>query len=255
MAIPEWNLVTLPVAQMSAKRFYRQFFLQHLPVLVTNSLDDPNSALRGAANWTWQSLLNDSLVHHVAAELSACPTNGFQTHTKEYLKPTDSTSSWTASQAAELLASRQSQHQTGTRSDQSLYAKIALTDIEPLMEQLGVRNFLTTTPCDPVTHPMLLCPGKFFCWAFVGEAGSGSATHVDVMGSDAWLVVLEGEKIWKLVHPLDKHLVTCADTGAFADLFDIDPIRFPEAHRARITTFYQRRGDAIYVPSDAPCCS
>lgn len=252
----EWPLATLPVSQMNAKRFYRQFFLQHLPVLVTNCLEDPTSSLLHAADMTWHSLLTSPLLHGIEAEISACPMGEFHTRTKEYTKPNDEKGSWSAAEAAHLLASRKTSTEGSDAASpscrQALYAKLALTDIEPLMDQLGVRHFLTSTPCEPVTHPMLLCPGKFFCWAFVGEEGSGSPTHVDVMGSDAWLVVLEGEKIWKLVHPMDKHLVTCAVTGQFADLFDIDPVKFPEAHRARITTFTQRRGDAIYVPSDAP---
>eukprot|EP00760_Papus_ankaliazontas_P030466 PhM_4_TR4845/c0_g1_i1/m.13833 len=70
--------------------------------------------------------------------------------------------------------------------------------------------------------PVLLCPGKYHQWVYVGETGSGSVNHIDVVGSTAWLVVLSGEKVWEVQHPLDP---------------------------SRRWKFTQRAGEAVFVPA------
>lgn len=164
--------------------------------------------------------------------------------------------------AMELLQLRSiedpSTARTGTdKADEVLYVKLSLTGCERLMEKLNLQSFANpdagSGPYRPSEHPLLLGPGNYFCWAYIGEAGTGSKTHVDVASSDAFLTVLKGKKEWAMVHPLDKHLVTNAD-GKMADLFNIDHAAFPEARRARVCTFIQSAGDCVFVPSEAPHC-
>ena len=168
----------------------------------------------------------------------------------------------TAEAAMDLLTLRMTEDpsmaRTGTDdADEVLYAKLSLSGCEGLMRELDLQSFgnpdAATAPFTPSEHPLLLGPGRYFCWAYIGEAGTGSKTHVDVAASDAFLTVLSGKKEWAMVHPLDKHLVTNAE-GRMADLFDIDHAAFPEARRARLAIFTQHAGDCVFVPSDAPHC-
>ena len=44
-------------------------------------------------------------------------------------------------------------------------------------------------------------------WLYIGESGSGSATHRDTNNSSAWLWVAAGEKEWVCAHAADSHLL------------------------------------------------
>ena len=139
--------------------------------------------------------------------------------------------------------------------DGARYVKAALPVgyFERVVKDAGLTDlphFLTSASLTSVTHPMLLAPDTYFSWFYAGEKGSVSRSHVDVMCSDAWLVVFEGAKEWVMVHPLDKHMVQDPATGAFADLFSIDHVAFPQARRARMCRFTQQAGDAVFVPAD-----
>lgn len=166
----------------------------------------------------------------------------------------------TGKSAVELLLSRQQQKQCQTKP--VLYVKVPLGGSCPkLLESLDLPSFLHRRGSDghphqfsAVSHPIHLRPSTYFCWAYIGEKGTGSKTHVDVLMSDAWLVVLTGRKRWAMVHPMDKHLVLDPQSGKFADLFNIDHDAFPHAHKARLCIFEQHAGDAVFVPSEAPHC-
>ena len=175
--------------------------------------------------------------------------------------------------AIALLSKRQEQSQSsGSQSSLRpvLYVKLPLGGSCPtLLDELDLPSFLLK-PKDTendgngawpqqhgyqaVSHPIHLRPSTYFCWAYVGEKHTGSKTHVDVLMSDAWLVILTGKKRWAMVHPLDKHYVMNPATGEFADLFNLDHDKFPEARKARLSIFVQNAGDAVFVPSEAPHC-
>ena len=145
----------------------------------------------------------------------------------------------------------------------SYYMKLPLDASPKILAALRLEEFLVprggggdTPSIEAPTwceQPMLLRPGRCFGWLYVGQRGSSSPTHVDVMGSDAFLACFAGLKEWAMAHPFDKHLLMSADgTGAMADLFDIDHGRFPSARFARIAYFVQRPGDVVFTPGNAP---
>lgn len=228
---------------MTPDAFFRDFWMQHRAVLVRRVFDDCSCALSGMpAFGSGADFLKHPLVADIPAEVS-CQRSGEVMTSWDDPATNDGT---TALDAAALLSDG-----TAESTDRvARYVKVALTDVEQV--GLMVVPFMNDEPLVPVQHPMMLRPGGFFCWAFVGDAGSGSKTHVDVMGSDAWLVVIKGRKQWALCHPADKHLVVNDSDGTFANLLDIDPVLYPNAHKARIAYFVQEEGDAIFVPGDAP---
>lgn len=253
-AVQPYALRKVLLADMTTEDFLHTHYLQHRPVLVRNSFG-PAAAVDGTTTSAIAALgaLNDTdlFLHKDIAANEADITSqdpGDVMRASEYL-------STTCADVCEILTKRRHEqtggNTEGAASSSSLYAKISTTHSPSLSG--CVTGFLNTTqPLEPVVHPMLLRPGAYFSWAFIGEALSGSKTHVDVMGSDAWLVVLQGRKLWALCHPLDKHLIMHEETGEFANMLNIDAVRFPRAKFARITYFVQQSGDAIFVPGDAP---
>jgi hypothetical protein len=101
-------------------------------------------------------------------------------------------------------------------------------------------------------------------WIYIGNRGSGSATHIDTNLTSAWLWVAEGEKEWVCAHGDDYELLT-AGTGSRAygykddddegsaplpDLFAADLFeRWPHARRARLFRGTQHAGDVCFNPS------
>ena len=57
-----------------------------------------------------------------------------------------------------------------------------------------------------------LVSSNSFTWLYIGEAGSSTPTHVDVMNSSAWLFVTSGVKRWRMVTASD--LRRCYTRGA-----------------------------------------
>ena len=246
--MPKYSFPVVHYAELQACEFERQFCSKGLPVLCTGVLEQ--APWGSCLPYTdFGTLLTHEEVAPLEAEMTVCKNRDVQ-NPREY-----TADSLSAEDAAGLLAARHAinEQESASACRDSLYVKVSLTQCEALIKEWRLDDFMSTSPRTAVEHPMLLRPGGYFCWAFVGERGSGSKTHVDVMGSDAWLVVLSGRKKWALCHPADKHLVM-DHTGAFADLFQLDTTRFPRASSARIHYFDQLVGDAIFVPSDAPHC-
>jgi hypothetical protein len=241
--MPNWAFPVLSHVDLTAEVFERSYCAKGLAVLCRGVLGSfPWSSCLPYSDFT--DLLTHPELSSTAVEISVSPPNSYQraVNYKEDL----------SAEAAALLLNQRSLRDLAGVED-SIYVKVALSQCEGLMSELRLWEFMARSPAEPVDHPMLLRPGGYFCWAFIGERGSGSKTHVDVMGSDAWLVVLSGRKKWAMCHPCDKHLVM-DENGTFADLFNIDEVKFPRAALARIAYFEQGVGDAIFVPSDAPHC-
>jgi hypothetical protein len=251
-----YSIRYVPLSQLSAEDFYAQHFMQHKPVLVGDSFG--LNSFGGTSAISALGALNDIdlFLHEDIATSEADVTAqvpGDVMHATDYFATETSPVSRTCADVCSLLSTRRDNLATLANDHHlsSLYAKISTTHSMSLSG--CVAGFLNVAePLRPVVHPMLLSPGAYFSWAFIGEALSGSKTHVDVMGSDAWLVVLQGRKLWAICHPLDKHLIMEEGTGEFANMLNIDAVRFPRAKYARISYFIQKRGDAIFVPGDAP---
>ncbi|OIH99663.1 MULTISPECIES: cupin-like domain-containing protein [unclassified Curtobacterium] len=78
-----------------------------------------------------------------------------------------------------------------------------------------------------------------WAWIFVGPAGSGSPTHVDVMCSSAWNLLVTGTKEWTLHSP-----VTAAAMGHL----EPELVAVTGRDDASTFTFVQRPGDVVIVP-------
>jgi histone arginine demethylase JMJD6 len=91
---------------------------------------------------------------------------------------------------------------------------------------------------------LLMLPGKArprWFWLFIGADGTGSELHLDIMGSAAWNIVLEGEKHWRLMSPA---------VSVSRGLLSEDYLDLPEVSgKAEIVTVIQKPGDALMVPS------
>lgn len=262
---PKYRVRHVPLAQLSPEEFFTEHFMQHEPVLVGDSFGVTNSGELSAIAPLGALNDIDLFLHEDIATSEADVTTqvpGDVMHAADYFS-VDAASEGTTSPSPKVpprtcteicaLLSHRRENSAVSAQPSSLYAKISTTHSMNLSGCVtGFLNNSTSEPLRPVVHPMLLSPGAYFSWAFIGEALSGSKTHVDVMGSDAWLVVLQGRKLWALCHPLDKHLVMEEGTGEFANMLKIDAVRFPRAKFARISYFIQQSGDAIFVPGDAP---
>ena len=77
-------------------------------------------------------------------------------------------------------------------------------------------------------------PPSKWRWLYIGEAGSGSATHTDPLDSAAWLFCVRGRKRWRAVHAGDLSLVVPSGREELPDLFAPDSKKFPGLKSARL---------------------
>lgn len=97
-------------------------------------------------------------------------------------------------------------------------------------------------------HDVARLVGLDMRWVYIGDAGTRSATHVDVAGTSAWAVVTTGAKRWRVL-PADRaHLVRRSDT--WLDLFDLDGGNC--AGDAAGWEVVQQPGELVWTPPDCP---
>eukprot|EP01063_Lacrimia_lanifica_P017827 TRINITY_DN24815_c0_g1_i1.p2 TRINITY_DN24815_c0_g1~~TRINITY_DN24815_c0_g1_i1.p2 ORF type:complete len:292 (+),score=94.57 TRINITY_DN24815_c0_g1_i1:60-878(+) len=140
--------------------------------------------------------------------------------------------------------------------DQGMYVKYALPCDSAVLASLPFKDFLVERTLAPAEQPMLLKPGRYFTWLYAGTAGSGSATHIDVMNSSAWLTSVSGEKQWLLAHGEDYDALAKGGTPNLFSHFPSDAA--PSAPCAavgdvdaamRLYHHRQAPGTAMFVPS------
>jgi len=87
-------------------------------------------------------------------------------------------------------------------------------------------------------------------WLFIGEAGSSTRTHFDVLNSSAWLWCARGLKKWRCMHGGDHQLIpdACWRSGEFPDLFDPNVEGYPWLQQVRLFYGIQKAGDIMYTP-------
>lgn len=85
-------------------------------------------------------------------------------------------------------------------------------------------------------------------WLFIGEDGTGSAMHMDVVASSAWLYVFCGRKHWRLLRSRSASSAFRTERSAVSSLFaDLDGADLGEG--AVVFDGVQEPGDLIFVPS------
>ena len=135
---------------------------------------------------------------------------------------------------------------------------------EALQRDFDVPAHFDRAPRWLAEHAVLGCAATDMRWLYIGEAGTGSQTHVDTNLSSAWLWVAQGRKEWVCAHGGDHALVSapegavetpagppCSEAGApLPDLFAPDLFeRHPRLRRARLFFGVQRPGDVCFNPS------
>ena len=139
-----------------------------------------------------------------------------------------------------------------------LYMKYSIMD-PALLVELPFHSFYTKKQLTPVELPILLKPETFFTWAYIGTKGSGSATHIDILNSSAWLTLLHGSKKWLLVHGEDHERVNEVAKKRSHEEEEPKPNLFSIYNEegendwdgARFYEYQQKPGTAMFVPSKA----
>jgi len=83
-------------------------------------------------------------------------------------------------------------------------------------------------------------------WLYFGPRNTGSAMHIDFMGTAAWNALFVGTKTWRFYPPDQTSLVYKGEVDAFLP----DPDRFPLFAEARGLSCVQGPGDVVFTPSN-----
>ncbi|KAG0319714.1 JmjC domain-containing protein 4 [Linnemannia gamsii] len=88
-------------------------------------------------------------------------------------------------------------------------------------------------------------------YRFVYCGGDGTFTpfHADVYRSYSWSANICGVKKWTLFPPNQEHLFQDQLHNTVYDIENVDPIQFPNFHKAKRFTIYQQPGHTLFVPS------
>eukprot|EP01064_Diplonema_japonicum_P024200 TRINITY_DN34703_c0_g1_i1.p1 TRINITY_DN34703_c0_g1~~TRINITY_DN34703_c0_g1_i1.p1 ORF type:complete len:272 (+),score=32.27 TRINITY_DN34703_c0_g1_i1:31-846(+) len=140
----------------------------------------------------------------------------------------------------------------GPSVDGALYLKYSITNPK-MLEPLPFKNFFIEKQLSPVSIPLLLKPFHYFTWLYVGQWGSGSKPHIDILNSSAWLTVVTGEKKWLLIHGSDYASCTSVDdegSPVYPDLFQAYSGKDVPAclEKATVYEYTQKPGTSIFVP-------
>ncbi|KZX60312.1 hypothetical protein A3709_12025 [Halioglobus sp. HI00S01] len=89
-------------------------------------------------------------------------------------------------------------------------------------------------------------PANSLKWVYMGEAGTGSPTHLDVAHSSAWLMLASGRKHWRFV--VGDDVSKCDDGSGWMDLFSPDTALFPGTGTLSGYDYVQSAGEIIWTP-------
>ncbi|MCE0490897.1 cupin-like domain-containing protein [Pantoea sp. Mb-10] len=81
-------------------------------------------------------------------------------------------------------------------------------------------------------------------WIFFGKKGINCDLHIDCFSTSAWLLMIEGQKTFRAISPLDRHNI---DMGA--SLFDSKVVEHLNKHGVNIVEFTLTPGTILYVPT------
>ena len=87
-------------------------------------------------------------------------------------------------------------------------------------------------------------------FVYCGRAGTGTATHVDILDTSSWSWSLTGRKRWQMWAPAHAHLLLDRWGGAPARWpRDASPALWPRAAAAPCLEFISHPGEVVFVPS------
>jgi len=108
-------------------------------------------------------------------------------------------------------------------------------------------DYRTPAWFDHALNDQVVPPPNTLRWLFVGEAGTASATHVDILNTSAWLMLVSGRKQWRMVAAAEAS--ACGRIGDFADLFAPHHARHPALASVTLFEAEQQPGEVMWTPS------
>ncbi|KAF7722222.1 JmjC domain-containing protein 4 [Apophysomyces ossiformis] len=87
-------------------------------------------------------------------------------------------------------------------------------------------------------------------FAYMGGHNTFTPFHADVYRSYSWSSNICGIKKWTLFPPGQEHLFKDKLGNMIYDIRNIDPVQFPNLHKAKRIVLYQRDGETLFVPSN-----
>lgn len=238
------ELPRVPAASLTYARFLREFALPRQPFILTGVGEGwPANA------WTPERLLAHpgvELAQPVTATVSGLAADGVERETT----------------VGEALRELQARRAGGARPGGGAYYLSAWNYVRggsgALQADFTVPPCFDRAPRWLAEHAVLGSAAQDMRWLYIGEAGSGSASHVDTNLSSAWLWVAEGEKEWVCAHGADHDLVAGRSAAEMRhheapplpDLFADDVLEaHPRLRRARLFHGFQRKGEVCFNPS------
>ncbi|EKX40969.1 hypothetical protein GUITHDRAFT_153966 [Guillardia theta CCMP2712] len=91
-----------------------------------------------------------------------------------------------------------------------------------------------------------------FRWLFFGPKGTESKLHVDIWETDAWLGMLEGEKLFTLYHPAHRKYIEREENEWVDLLKPPNSHKFPDQSKAVPAQTILKAGEIIYIPRKWP---
>ncbi|KAI9314843.1 hypothetical protein BX666DRAFT_1964004 [Dichotomocladium elegans] len=86
-------------------------------------------------------------------------------------------------------------------------------------------------------------------FVYIGGDATFTPIHADVYRSYSWSSNICGIKKWTLFPPGEEKFLKDKLNNYCYDIRSVDPVRFPEADKARRIVLYQRDGETLFVPS------
>lgn len=232
------SLKWLPIDRVRAEdltyeRFLREYALPGKPFIVSGAGD------------SWRAMHTWSLAYFASEEAGL---------DQQQLVPTfrglGELSSRKVRPLGEVLADMQQRQQQGPQDAPIYIRDWEYTAVQSLVDDLGVPHWFDRAPA--ALHNSTFGtegPPHKWRWLYIGEAGSGSATHTDPLDSAAWLFCVRGQKRWRAVHAEDFAMVSRLGGEDLPDLFHPNTDKFPGMREARLYEGYQEAGDVMFNPS------
>jgi len=228
------------MALLTFERYLREFALPGQPFIMTDVGADWQ-----AACWSLEYFLN----HPRLAGDQECTVTVGALAGDATAPPERET---TVAAALEELRARQQHDRAGGNAMYLAAWDYVRGGSGALERDVTVPSIFDRSPVWLAQHPVLGNAATDMKWLYIGEGGSGSATHVDTNNSSAWLWVASGQKQWICAHAASHDLIARhggrADDDPMPDLFSPTAAdRLPSG--VRLFSGVQNAGEVCFNPS------